>query len=178
MMTPTQILTKEHQAIKLMLDILEQIAGRLKAGGKVPDSDLKAILEFLQFFAYRCHHVKEEDLLFPAIEKAGMPREGGPIEVMLTEHNEGRGYIKGLAEAIDKKDKAGVVQNVRSYIDILRQHIDKEDTILYPIADMHIQTAKQKELLDAFDKIELERIGPGKHEEFHKLLKKLERTYL
>ena len=71
-----------------------------------------------------------------------------------------------------------IIKNSRNYINLLTQHIQKEDTILYPMADMHIPKEKQEQLLKDFDTIEVERIGAGKHEEFHKLLKQLKSIYL
>jgi hemerythrin-like domain-containing protein len=68
-------------------------------------------------------------------------------------------------------------ENARGYISLLRQHIQKEDNVLYPMADKHLSPEEDGKLMDAFEQIERERIGPGKHEEFHRLLKKMEGTY-
>lgn len=183
-MHATEQLKKEHEGIKLMLSIMDEICNRLEAGEKVRTKDIDSIIEFIKTFADKCHHAKEEDLLFPAMEKAGIPREEGPIAVMLMEHDQGRGYVKGLWEAAtkykegDQKAAFKIIENARNYINLLTQHIDKEENILYNIADMHISEKEQKELLKKFDKIEIERIGKGKHEKFHKLLQSLKKAYL
>ncbi len=65
-------------------------------------------------FADQCHHGKEEDLLFPAMEAAGIPRESGPIGVMLEEHNIGRQYVRGMAEAVSGY-RAGETQAGRAF---------------------------------------------------------------
>ncbi len=78
-MTPTEQLKEEHQGIQLMLSILEKVCQRLESGGKVETGHLEKVLEFIQVFADKCHHGKEEDLLFPEMEKAGIPKEQGPI---------------------------------------------------------------------------------------------------
>ncbi len=183
-MHATEQLKNEHEGIKLMLNIMDEICNRLEAGKKVSTKDIDSIIEFIKTFADKCHHAKEEDLLFPAMEEAGIPREEGPIAVMLMEHDQGRGYVKGLGEAAAKykdgnqKAAGRIIENARNYINLLTQHIDKEENILYNIADMHISEKKQKELLKRFDKIEIERIGKGKHEKFHKLLQSLKKAYL
>ena len=182
-MKPTDELKKEHQAIRLMLRILDQVCRRLEAREKVDPAQLERIVEFIQVFADRCHHGKEEDLLFKAMVDAGFPQEGGPIAVMMHEHGLGREYAKGLTDAVRKyrtdPSAAGrIVQNARNYILLLGQHIDKEDNILYPMADQHLSPAKQEELLRQFEDLEQQRIGPGKHEEFHRLLEQLRREYL
>jgi len=61
---------------------------------------------------------------------------------------------------------------------LLSQHIYKEDNVFYPMADARINSKKDSEIVEAFEKIERERIGPGKHEEFHRLLNRLEKAYL
>ncbi|MFQ5891618.1 MAG: hemerythrin domain-containing protein [Candidatus Methanofastidiosia archaeon] len=183
-MKPTEQLKEEHEAIKLMLRILEMICKKLESGEEINPEHLSKILEFIKIFADKCHHGKEEDLLFPAMEKVGIPKEGGPIGVMLLEHDEGRDYIKGMSEAVakyktgDGKAFPKIVENARKYITLLTQHIDKEDNILYPMADMHLLKEKQEELLSEFERVEREKIGVSKHEEFHKLLNYLKGVYL
>jgi len=183
-MKPTEQLKEEHQAIKLMLRISERVCEKLESGEKVNPEHLEQIVEFIKLFADKCHHGKEEDLLFVAMEEAGIPKKGGPIGVMLTEHDMGRGYVKGMSEAVakykagDRKASSAIVGNARKYIILLTQHIDKEDNILYPMADMHLSEERQEELLEEFERVEREKIGAGKHEEFHDLLNHLKAVYL
>jgi len=183
-MKPTDQLKEEHKAIKLMLDILEKIYRKLEAGEEINKEDLDKILEFTSVFISKCHHGKEEDLLFPAMEEAGVPRKGGPIEVMIEEHDIGRECVKALNGAI-KKNKTNdteaideIIKNARNYVGLLRTHIDKEDNILYSMADAHLSREKQDKLLKEFEIVENEKIGIGKHEEFHKLLHHLKDVYL
>ena len=116
--------------------------------------------------------------------KAGIPNEGGPIGVMLGEHEVGRAFVRGLAQGIEELEKGQpqacdhIATNARGYVALLRQHIDKEDNILYMMADMHLTPAEQKRLLVEFERVEEERVGHGKHEEFHQLLHRLRDTYL
>lgn len=175
-MKATKQLSEEHKAIKLCLEILEKISNRLELRRELNPKHLKDLLTFITVFADKCHHAKEEDLLFPAMEETGIPKEGGPIGVMLAEHDMGRGYVKGMSENMTNPSK--FVENARNYITLLRDHIDKEDNILYPMAERHLSGATDKTLLEGFEKIEAERISPGKHEEFHKLLENLEQVYL
>lgn len=108
---------------------------------------------------------KEEDLLFPAMGEAGAPREGGPIGVVLYEHDIGRGHVGKLAHGIAeyKRGNRGAVKEIvesgRNYISLLRNHIDKGDNVLYMIPDAHLTPEKQEELLDGFERVEGGRIG-------------------
>ncbi len=183
-MRPTEQLKEEHQAIKLALQILDGICRKLESDEEVDPKHLEQMLDFIRVFADRCHHGKEEDKLFPAMEEAGIPRNGGPIGVMLLEHDLGRNYVKAMGQAVvrykagDRRSSSEFVENARNYIALLTQHIEKEDNILYPIADHHLSKGKEEELLEEFEVVERERVGIGKHEEFHKLLETLKRVYL
>jgi len=96
-MTPGQQLKEEHEGILLMLDILGKASEKLKRKEKVDITHLGQMAEFFKIFADRCHHGKEEGLLFPELEKAGIH---GPIGVMLAEHVQGRGFIQGMKETL------------------------------------------------------------------------------
>jgi len=141
---------------------------------------LERLAEFFSVFADKCHHGKEENMLFPELEKAGIPREGGPIGVMLTEHEFGRGYIRIINESIKsykaKPDVSALekmVEAIKGYVDLLEQHINKENNILFVMADMHLSDKTQKELFEKFEEFELNEIGAQKHEEFHKMLNEM-----
>lgn len=183
-MKPTDELKQEHEDIKQMLKILNEVSARLDAGQTVDPAHLESMVEFIRVFADRCHHGKEEDYLFVAIEAAGIPRQGGPTGIMLEEHDEGRGYVGALAEGVERY-KAGdtsaasvISQNARNYAELLDQHIDKENEILYEMADMHMTPEQQEEMSAIFARVETERIGPGGHEKYHQVLHDLKEVYL
>lgn len=183
-MQATEELVKEHEGIKLMLDILAAVAKRIEGGGAVPQKDLDGIAEFLSIFADKCHHGKEEDFLFPALEQAGVTREGGPIGVMLAEHAEGRKIISRLKDAFDAygtgRSTAGKEISVAAneYVSLLSQHIDKENGVLFPMAEGRINEADDARLVERFEELERQRIGQGKHEQFHAMLGRLKKVYL
>lgn len=178
----TQQLKDEHEGIKLMFRILEKICDRFKSYGDLNTEHLGDIVGFFKVFVDKCHHGKEEDLLFPAMEEAGIPRQG-LIDVMLAEHEQGRGYVKAIHAALERY-KAGnksaptaIVDNAKGYIAVMLSHIDKEDHVLYPMGDQRFSKEKDESLFEGFEKIEEERIGLGKHEEFHKLMHNLKEIY-
>ena len=183
-MSATQQLKDEHEGILLMLRILDKITAKIDAKGNVDPQHIERIVEFLQIFADRCHHGKEEDLLFPEMEKSGVPREKGPVGVMLWEHDQGRAFVKGMAEASGKYKKGDsaalfeFAQSARDYIALLTQHINKENNVLFPMGEKILSPKKQEELVEAFEKLEREKIGEGTHERFHHLLHELQERYL
>jgi len=182
-MKATQQLKDEHEGIKIMLSIIEQVCRQLEAVGSLNEGHFEGILEFLKVFVDKCHHGKEEDLLFPALIAVGVPKEG-PIAVMLHEHEIGRNYVKAISEAYaiymagDKFSYKDIMQNAYGYISLLKDHIEKENNVLFVMADSHLSDKMQDGLFEGFEKIEEERIGVGKHDEFHRLLEKLSGIYL
>jgi hemerythrin-like domain-containing protein len=179
MATATEILRHEHEAILKMISATEEVARRLDRGERVRPEILGNLLEFFRLFADRCHHGKEEALLFPLLESKGLPREGGPIGVMLREHDEGRGFIKLMAEAAEAykstPESAGPrwAEPARNYSALLRAHIDKENNILFRIAEQILSADEQARLAEDFEKVELEKMGAGTHERLHAMMDQL-----
>jgi hemerythrin-like domain-containing protein len=99
-MGPLEDLRAEHEGILLMLRILERVCERMVPGGRLDVIHLDQIMELFIVFVDRCHHGKEEEFLFPALEEAGIPREGGPIGVMLKEHAAGRTCVRQMKETL------------------------------------------------------------------------------
>ncbi len=182
-MRPTDILKTEHDAIQTMLKITETVCSKLESQEPVNPEHLKQIVEFIQVFADRCHHGKEEDLLFKALEAVGVPKEGGPIGVMLMEHDMGRRYVKKMSEAATAYGKGSreaakqFIDNARNYVILLSQHIFKENNVLFPLADRLLPEETQDKLVEQFEVVEREKIGAGQHEQLHKLLDELKKIY-
>ena len=152
MTTPTQMLREEHRVILRALAVLEAGAERLAGGGALAEGWWEQAIEWLRAFADRNHHAKEERYLFPALAQAGVPAEGGPVAVMLAEHVEGRALIAAMASA-DPRGRPGAA---RRYIRLLRDHIDKENGVLFPLADAVIEPQAQQALAREFETVEAE----------------------
>jgi hemerythrin-like domain-containing protein len=183
-MQATDELTKEHHGIELMLKILKAVSAKLEQGEQIPADHLNGIMAFLTVFVDKCHHGKEEEFLFPALETAGVPRDGGPIGVMLNEHEQGRALVSRLKDALADHKSGGpstgadIQVIVGEYVTLLSQHIAKENTILFPMANGKLDTHTDARLMEAFERLERERIGLGRHDEFHALLHRLQDEYL
>lgn len=183
-MRATEVLQEEHQGVRLMLDILDEICNRLQAGQQVRAEQLAQIVEFFRIFVDKCHHAKEEEVLFPEMEKAGVAKKDGPLGVLLAEHEQGREYVRNMGvevaayQAGNKTRGENIVALARQYIELLNQHIHKEDDVLYPMADKLFSEQRQQEMVEEFAKIESERLGAGTHEKFHALLHQLQEEYL
>ena len=149
MKSPTDVLRDEHAVILRALDVLEAAARRLTSGAALPDRWWPEIIDWLRGFADRNHHAKEERALFPAMVKAGVPEQGGPIGVMLAEHAEGRALIQAMAtEPATPGERAASAQR---YVQLLRAHIAKENDVLFMIADSVLEPATQAAVAREFD---------------------------
>ena len=178
-MKSTEVLVHEHQIIWMVLDAAERKAQQIEAQGAAGVQGVDQMVDFFQSFADRCHHAKEEDLLFVRMEERGVCVDGGPIGVMLREHEEGRRRVRAVAAALpgaaegDPEALAAVSGNLKAYVQLLRAHILKEDRALYPMADKLFTPQDQEEMSEAFDRVEAEEIGEGVHERYHELAHQL-----
>jgi hemerythrin-like domain-containing protein len=174
---PTEILSDEHRVIERVLNALH----RLTAVPVNPSLEQwRKALEFLRNFADQCHHFKEEKILFPALEEHGIPREGGPIGMMLAEHEEGRAHVRSMIDAVEQVAKGNgaasttLLDHARAYVTLLREHIQKEDDILFRMADEVIPEDEQRRILKDFENHEAEEMGAGAHEKYLSIARELE----
>lgn len=178
-MQPTEVLVEEHRVIERVLTALETAADRLAAGEAVPPEFFLRAADFIRGFADGCHHHKEEDVLFPALTAAGIPAEGGPVGVMLFEHEEGRRFTAAMragAERLKSGDAGArdeIVRSARGYVDLLRGHIMKENHVLFPMADQMIRGGAATKMAESFE--EIERQEQGDHDRYIALAADLEK---
>lgn len=180
-MNPIEKLEAEHQNILKGISLLQEGADRLEKGDKVSADFFRKLIDFIRNYADKYHHAKEEDILFVEMEKAGFPTSGGPVGVMLFEHDQGRGFVSRMADAVEKYDSgessalSTIVENAHGYIYLLRQHIEKEDKVLYPMAANALGDTGVEAMQGDFDRVEKEKTGT--EERYTGLLKEL-RSYL
>ena len=137
-MDPFATLNDEHRLIERTISALLSYTSRIEHGAD--PADLGRFVDLIAGFADARHHGKEEDILFEAMVGAGFPRDAGPIAVMLAEHEQGRKFVAALRDAASRAgswtadDRALIHEAASGYAELLRQHIAKEDMVLYPMA--------------------------------------------
>jgi hemerythrin-like domain-containing protein len=182
-MKATETLKHEHVVISQALRVLDAAAARVGAGDVPPEQDLRGLLDFFTDFTDGCHHVKEEAILFPALEAAGLPHGQGPLAAMLAQHEQGRRLVAALrrelpALAGDPAARGRFAAAAREYVGLLEQHIIIENQVLFPGADTMLTPERDVELSAAFDRHEEREMGPGVHQRFHRMLDELGARYL
>jgi hemerythrin-like domain-containing protein len=153
---PTKVLRDEHQVILRVLNVLERLVERARDGAGFESGALGQCVEFFRLFADACHHAKEEDLLFPVLESHGIPRAGGPIGVMLYEHQMARQLTQQMGEALTAtgNGQSGAAAQfcavAERYVNLLKQHIYKEDNFLFTMGERVMPDAAQQDLCSQF----------------------------
>ncbi len=178
-MKATEILKHEHRIILKVISAAQREAQAIQNTGKMHPAKLDQMVDFCQTFIDRCHHGKEEEYLFPKMEERGPLAAKGPIAVMLEEHAEGRRLVQAIAADLPqavKGDSAAldaVAAHLSFYADLLQAHIDKENNVLFPMADKLFTPEDQLLLVQSFEKHEAEEMGEGTHERYHQLAHEL-----
>ncbi len=182
MTNPVEVLRAEHVIIESGLRALGGMCLRLERGEKVPFEAISQFLDFIRTFADGFHHAKEESCLFPALEAHGLPREGGPIGVMLYEHDTGRQLIAEMAHAAaeyndgEREANHKLVGIAYRYIELLSSHIHKENNILFMIAQSMLDDHAQASLRQAFEQVEAGS-GANMRERYERIAAQLEKDW-
>ena len=174
-MDALEVLLEEHEIIENAIEVLNKSAKNLQDGKKVPSETFEKLLGIIKNFADRCHHGKEEDVLFPLIKKIDA-KEDKIIYLLLKEHEKGRNFIRDLTKAISKKNINDMIKNANGYVNLLLQHIKKEN-VIFPRWINPLSVEIKEGLFDRFEEIEEKVIGLGKHKEYVQSIEKL-KNYL
>ncbi|MBN1536502.1 MAG: hemerythrin domain-containing protein [Anaerolineales bacterium] len=180
-MKATEVLMEEHRVIERVLTAIERASQSLSRDDATRPGIFIEAADFVSGFADGCHHKKEENVLFPAMVEGGLSYQFGPVSVMLAEHDEGRTLNNGMLlaaqrlQAGDKDAKDQVIHNAMGYVTLMRQHIAKEDHVLFPMADQIIPKQEHQKIYEAFNHIEHDEAGEGIHEKYLALAERLEK---
>lgn len=182
-MTPTENLINEHKDIVELLDIMSKIAESIKSNSVFYTNDVEDIIDFLKYFIDKSHHGKEEKVFYPALAKAGILKDVVPLSVMLYEHALARNYLKDIKSCVENC-KIGnafsgelLADSLRNYVILINNHIQKEEELIFPLANKTLSEEKQKEIYKQFEVIEAKIVDHGSHDHYHRLLTNLKTKY-
>lgn len=181
MISPIAGLRCDHAVITTAVGVLEKLCGRCWQGEEIDPEHLDKTVEFIEVFIKDYHHSKEEELL-EALKGAGIPLDGGELGTIHQEHLSLQPYIKGMREAAaDYKTMpvSGMYKffiNAREFGKIYVRHIEKEQNMVYPLAEWVLPESEQERLGKAFERI-AEKTGPARLEELRLLADHLKELY-
>lgn len=171
-MQAVDVLKAEHRRIETVLDAMDVMVARW-AGGAGPDAasaaDALAAATFLREFADQCHHGKEETHLFRFMERRGFSPDQGPTAVMRHEHEIGRAHVRAMRAAAEELVAGAcgpdVARQFTAHAEafglLLREHIRKEDQVLFRFAQQCLTEDDQRELRALFDGVEAQQVAAG-----------------
>lgn len=161
----TASLRKDHEIIKKVLKATEICITMLKEGKEIPPAILLDTVDFIKNFIDRCHHAKEEQGLFLALEATGMPRENSAIGTMLKEHEEARKIAEQIKSSVEsylasksEQSRSALILHCEEYVNHIDRHILKEDTRLFVIAERRLK-GKENNVENMVQSVELEKVG-------------------
>lgn len=158
----TKVLADEHQLILRMVVLLEKNAPKTAEGSYLNWQFYLNGIDFIRQYADRFHHAKEEDVLFNALIDNGMPKDNSPVAAMLMEHDQGRTFVRVMESAVHEAQAGrgdayqSIADNALGYAALMRDHISKEDDILYPLAERVIPEAMRAGILQGYKTAESE----------------------
>lgn len=160
---PLKKLVDEHTLIKRYLELISKIIEDINAKSRIDKDLILNGIDFIKSYADKFHHAKEEQILFKYFDE-----NLDIIKTMLKDHETARGYVKALFEALEKEDKVIIIENLNNYNLLLREHIKKEDEILYPWMDRNLSTHQVGRLFAEFSNADknIREVVAKKYEEF------------
>jgi hemerythrin-like domain-containing protein len=179
MSAATNVLLNEHRFLGKMLDFAQDLADRMRRGEDVKPEALGRVAEFLRICLEGCLLTKEEDFLLPALARKGLARQGGPIALMLIDHERGRRLVHEMAKAAADYEAGNTGRGNRwavvalDFVDLMRAHLREEESTLFTMADIFLRASEQAELAEEFKKLEETRATSGRHRLIHQMPEQL-----
>ncbi len=127
---------------------MESTIQLLNNNTKIPESILLPVIDFTKNFTDVCHHSKEEKSLFPALEKAGLPSNMGPIAMMLMDHERSREIGTQMEESakdyLSSGNSTKLISDMQLYVEHITEHLWKENNKLFMMAEARLQHVSEK----------------------------------
>jgi hemerythrin-like domain-containing protein len=163
---PMKKLVDEHVLIKRWIALIPAVVENFDLESEAGRQLILDGIDMIRSYADRYHHAKEEDILFKYFDDNSQI-----LQVMYADHTTGRGHVKAMLEALDRRDNAALGEHLMAYRDLLTEHIKKEDEILFPWMDRNLSIPQVDELLSKFDEVDQQMgFSTEKYENFIQML--------
>ena len=176
-MVAADLLMKEHRLIERIIPILTKEVVRLHKGGEVNAQLILSVVGFFRTYADRCHHGKEEDILFRALaSKPLSDKHRRTMDQLTEEHVLARSLVGRLMLDQDrcvKGDKAALAamkQDIRELADLYPKHIGLEEKDFFIPCMDYFSAMEQAEMLRAFTEFDAKIV----HERYRTMIEDLE----
>ena len=176
-MLPIGPLMIEHRLIERMIKVMKHELLQAEGQQKIDPRFIETATNFIRAYADRCHHGKEEDILFRELKKKKIaPEHQAVMEELIEEHKKGRQLTARLVEANsrymngDKGALHEIFESMSTLIGFYPKHIEKEDKSFFlPIMGQFSKEEKDAMLAEGY------RFDAGLlHEEHQKIVEEAE----
>jgi hemerythrin-like domain-containing protein len=152
-MLPIGPLMIEHRLIEKMIAVIRREVDKSEREGSIDSVFIDTAVDFIRTYADKCHHGKEEDILFRDLNKKDLPKGlKNIVSELIKEHKLGRKVVEELVEAKlrymrgEKTALPAILNSLRYLTDFYPKHIEKEDRHFF-IPCMEYFTAEEKDLM-------------------------------
>lgn len=177
-MQPKGPLMMEHRLIERMISSIDKETKNIEKSGKVDQSFVAVAIDFIQWYADRTHHGKEEDILFRDLSRKKLSdNDNIMMSELIQEHMLGRTTMTDLVESTsayqngDKAALALITQCLRKFVDFYPKHIEKEEKIFFPSSMKYFSEPEQQSMLAEFREFDGKMIH-GKYASVMELIEK------
>lgn len=174
-------LVAEHEMIERSMAVLKKCLEQIELSEEINLVQLGRSIDFLLQFGDKIHNSKEEKYLFPLMAEKGIPIEGGPLGVMLMEHEAERTLLDRMLLALPGlpdmglDDKIAFKEEGMEYLTIRAEHIWKENDVLYPMGRKVFSDEEAAGLLKEFNNVNRAVYGEGAFEKFQVMVAEVEK---
>ena len=182
-MTPTENLIKEHKKINELLDIMSKIALKIKLNDVFYPNDVEEIVNYLLIIIENSHHGKEDDVFYPELISSGIAKDTAPLSIINYEHTISKSYLKDISSCVVNckigNDFSGelLADSLTNYVVVIKNHIQREEEVIFPIANEVLSAEKQYEISQRFEDIEQKYFSKSLNDQYTTLLNKLKIKY-
>jgi rubredoxin/hemerythrin-like domain-containing protein len=172
---------KEHRLIEHMNKMIEIETNRINSTKKVDIDFIDVVIDFLRTYADRCHHGKEEDILFRELSKKNLSDiHRKMMNELIEEHAFARKTVKDLEIAKDNYASSNIesLKDVLKLLGVLVEfyslHIQKEDKQFFYPSMEYLNKQEQESMVQEFWEFDRKMI----HEKYQMIVDNIEKTYL
>ncbi len=162
-----KILESEHRLVLEVADAADLECEHEISSGQCRPDIVADVLGFFRYFNDGLHDPKEEDLLFARCRKRGMTSDDEPLEQMEAEHEWCRAELDSLQRDLrqldvgDRKAVLDIAGRLHDYTEMVRQHIEVEETVFFDMAQHYLTQEDRRQLTEEFESVHYDEMEEG-----------------
>jgi len=175
--SPAGPLAHEHRVIERLIAVMREKLELLREEGRVDPTFVVVATDFIRTYADRCHHGKEEDILFRDLAEKDLSEPvAEAMQDLIQEHVYGREVTGRLVQANaayaagDTSVLPQIESAMQQLVDFYPRHIEKEDQHFFKDCLEYLTPEEQQSMLLEYDEFDRELV----HEKYRAVVESLE----